>query len=229
MYVVSLILSRCVSPVHGSGLSPFEVIPAVMEYSAAFTAGALLHQESVQVIAAVQEHGDLQAADPDVLTANSKRARERKTREVVRRLQQMERSVWRDFLDDSVAEQKMTLYYGVLKTYRLLFDFHMDVVLPRWRSLDRRITPHDARRFLERRADQHPELDTWSPSTWQKVRQVMLKMLSESGLLYENTLQAPALPDAYWHRFVRVGDIWFLEAALLNERTRTAILEAATS
>lgn len=200
-----------------------------MEYSASFTAGALLHQESVRIIEAVQEHGDLQTADPDVLLANSKRTRQRKASEVIRRLQQIEHSVWEDFLDCSVAEQKMTLYYGSLKTYRLLFDFHMDVVLSRWRSLDRTLTPYDARRFLERRADHHPELDEWSASTWQKVRQVMLKMLSEAGFVRENTLQAPSLPDTYWYRFVHVGDIWFLEAALLNERTRASILQAVAS
>jgi hypothetical protein len=200
-----------------------------MEYSVSFTAGALLRKESMQIIEDVQRGTALDDVDPDVLSVDSRRGRNRKAMEIVKRLEHVDRSVWDDFLTLSSGAQCVTLYYCCLKTYRVLFDFHMDVVLPKWRSMDRHLRPHDARRFLERRADQHPEIDTWSDSTWEKVRQVMLKMLREAGFLVHGTLASPQLPMEFWNRFVKVGDVWFLEAAFLNEATRTSIIESAVS
>jgi hypothetical protein len=57
----------------------------------------------------------------------------------------------------------------------------------------------------------------------------MLKMLREAGLLEDGTLQVPPVPSAFWERFVRVGDIWFLEAAFLKERDRTSVIDAVQS
>lgn len=200
-----------------------------MEYSVSFTAGALMREESAQIVREVRRGTRLEEVDPDVLDVNSRRGRNRKTMEVIKRLQSADRSVWEDFPELSHAEQQVTLYYCCLKTYRLLFDFHMDVVLPKWQSFDRELQPHDARRFLERRADDHPEIDRWGTSTWEKVRQVMLKMLREAGFLANAELTAPQLPKAFWERFVRVGDVWFLEAVFLNERDRTSIIDAIQS
>ena len=200
-----------------------------MEYSVSFTAGALLREESVQIIEEALRGVDLKEMDPDVLDVNSRRGRNRKTMEITDRLQNADRSVWKDLSDCSVQEQQLTLYYCCLKTYRLLFDFHMDIVLPKWQAFDRSLQPHDARRFLERRADQHPEIDSWSTSTLEKVRQVMLKMLREARLLVEGQLEAPQVSPAFWERFVQVGDVWFLEAAFLNEDARRSIVESVTS
>jgi len=200
-----------------------------MQYSASFTAGALMRSETERIIQAVNEGASLDQLDPDVLNVDSRRGRQRKMEEVVKRLQHTDPRIWEGFLSLSADAQSITLYYACLKTYRLVFDFHMDVVLPRWQAMERTIGPHDARRFLERRADGHPEIDGWSTSTWEKVRQVLLKMLTEAGLLQDGTLVAPRLQSSVWKRFVLVGDLWFLEAALLNERSRESITRSALS
>jgi hypothetical protein len=200
-----------------------------MEYSASFTAGALLREEAEQVIEEVQRGTDLEDVDPEVLDVNTHRGRKRKAMEVIKRLRSVDRSVWDDLLKVSHAEQHVVLYYCCLKAYRLLFDFHMDTVLPKWKSFDRELRPHDARRFLEQRADDHPEIDGWGDSTWEKVRQVMLKMLREAGLLEDSMLTRPQVPSDVWERFVRVGDIWFLEAAFLKERDRTSVINSVQS
>lgn len=200
-----------------------------MEYSASFTAGALLREEAEHVIEEVRRGTALEAVDPKVLDVNTHRGRNRKTMEVIKRLQSADRVIWDDFPGMSHAEQYVILYYCCLKAYRLLFDFHMDVVLPKWQSFDRELRPHDARRFLEQRADDHPEIDGWGDSTWEKVRQVMLKMLRQAGLLRDGELERPQVPSAVWERFVKVGDIWFLEAAFLKERARRSVIDSVQS
>lgn len=181
-------------------------------------------EESVRIIEAVRAGVPLQEVDPDVLDVNSIRGRKRKTEEIIKRLESADKSIWADLPQRKAAEQNVTLYYCCLKTYRLLFDFHMDVVLPRWRSSDRSLRAYDVQRFLEQRADSHPEIDSWSETTWEKIRQVMLKMLREAGLLQEGRLRALQLPTAFWRRFAKVGDIWFLEALFLNETQRQAVV-----
>jgi len=200
-----------------------------MEYSVSFTAGALMREASMRIIEEARRGTDLSEVDPDVLDVNSRRGRNRKTMEITNRLKRADRSVWEDLPECTVQEQHLALYYCCLKTYRLLFDFHMDVVLPKWQSFDRELQPHDARRFLERRADQHPEIDSWSASTWEKIRQVMLKMLREARLLVNGKLEAPHVSSAFWKRFVEIGDVWFLEASFMNEETRRSVVASVTS
>lgn len=195
-------------------------------YRTSFTAGALDREAAVLVVEAVRRGTALETVSPDVLPINSAAGRRRKASELIRRLGSAPRETWEDLPYRSVAEQHLILYYCCLKTYRLLFDFHMDVVLPAWRAPDRTLRPHAARRFLERRADEHPEIDAWSPGTWDKVQQVMLKMLREAGLLRGERLQRPDVPAAFWHRFVRVGDRWYLEAVFLNQDQRAAVVAA---
>ena len=180
--------------------------------------------ESVRVTEAVRSGVPLDEVDPDVLDVNSIRGRRRKTSEITKRLGNADKFVWNDLPDRTPPEQHVVLYYCCLKTYRLLFDFHMDVVLPRWRSSDRSLRPYDVQRFLEERADNHPVIDSWSATTWEKLRQVMLKMLREAGLLKEGRLQPVQLPTAFWARFAKVGGIWFLEALFLNETQRQAVV-----
>src|SRR5690606_25514232 len=123
-------------------------------------------------------------------------------REIVRRLEGVPEKVWRDLPERSPAEQQAILYYCCLKTYPLVRDFHLDLVVPRWRSLDPALRPHDIRRYLEDRAGQHPEIEAWSEGSWAEVQQVLRKMLEEAGLLRDGVLQPVRLPSPFWERFV---------------------------
>jgi len=184
-------------------------------------------EKSAQVVAAVQRGTSFDDVQPELFDINSWQGRRRKLAEIKRRLQGAEPPVWADLPELATGKRSVVMYYCCLKTYRLLFDFHMDVVLPKWQSMDRKLGPHDARRFLERRADAHPEIDGWSDGTRQKIRQVVLQMLREAGFLSDGELQRPRLSDSFWERFVKVGDVWFLEAAFLNKPTRTSVVESA--
>jgi hypothetical protein len=195
------------------------------EYTTAFTAGPLMPEKTAMIVEEGRRGSPLDEVDWELLDSNSWRGRRRKMAEIKRRLEHVPRSVWEDLPDQSIREQTLVLYYCCLKTYRLLFDFHMDVVLPTWRSSDRTIESYDVRRFLEQRADRHTEVDGWSESSWQKVRQVILQMLRESGLLVESRLRKKNPSDGFWNRFVNVGDVWFLEACFLNEEERRRIVE----
>lgn len=197
-----------------------------MEYSTTFAAGTLLHEEALRVVAEVEGGTPLAEVDPDVLDVKSRTGRARRLREVVRRLEQTDRRVWEDLLQRTPAEQRVLLYYACLKTYPLVADIHMNVVLPAWRSLTQELYRSDVQRFLDQQAEAHPEIDRWSENTHEKVQQVVRKMLTEVGLLVqEHRLQRLRLPRFFWARFIRAGDVWFLEAMLLDKEERTHVAD----
>lgn len=197
-----------------------------MEYTTAFTAGPLMPKRSARIVEAYRQGTPLRDIDPSILDINSRGGQQRKSAEIKRRLENTEELVWNDLPELPTPEQTLVLYYCCLKTYPLLFDFHMEAVLPTWRSADRSFGTHDARRFLEQQAESHPEISAWGESTWQKVRQVMLQMLRDAGLLQEGELRRVDRPKAFWTRFVEVGDLWFLEAAFLNEEKRHSVAQS---
>jgi hypothetical protein len=197
-----------------------------MEYTTAFTAGPLMPKRSARIVEEISRGTSPAEIDPSIFDINSWQGQRRKVAEIKRRLSETDQSVWEDLPELPTPEQTLVLYYCCLKTYPLLFDFHMEAVLPTWRSADRSFETHDARRFLEQQAESHPEISAWGESTWQKVRQVMLQMLRDAGLLREGELRRVDRPKAFWTRFVEVGDLWFLEAAFLNEEKRRSVAQS---
>jgi hypothetical protein len=191
-----------------------------MEYTTAFTAGPLMPKRSARIVEEINRGTSPNEIDPSIVDINSWPGQRRKVAEIKRRLSETNQSVWEDLPELSTPERTLVLYYCCLKTYPLLFDFHMEAVLPTWRSADRSFETHDANRFLERQAETHPEIDDWRESTWTKVRQVMLQMLREAGFLHQDTLRRVSRPPSFWDRFVKVGDLWYLEAAFLNKSQR---------
>lgn len=200
-----------------------------MEYTTAFTAGPLMPKRSAQIVEEINRGTSPDEIDPSIFDINSWQGQRRKVAEVKRRLENADRSVWEDLPELPAPERTLVLYYCCLKTYPLLFDFHMEAVLPTWRSADRSFGSHDATRFLEEQAETHPEIDNWGESTWKKVRQVMLKMLREAGFLRDGRLHHVDQPDWFWARFVKVGDLWYLEAAFLNEAQRRSTTQSLRS
>ena len=196
-----------------------------MEYSTTFAAGVLLYDETRRVLAEVDSGTPLDEVGPDVLNINSQSGRERRFREVERRLEHIEHNVWDDFLRRSAIEQSVILYYACMKTYPLVVDIHMNVVLPAWRSITQELYGSDIQRFLDEKADTHPEIDDWSDATHDKVQQVVLKMLRDVSLLNGHRLQPVQLARAFWERFVRVGDVWFLEAMFLSKEERSSVVD----
>jgi len=194
-----------------------------MPYSAAFTTGALMREETLRIVRQL-EGSSLADIDPDALSTNAAKSRRTKTYEIAKRLRQAPRAVWADLQELPPAQQHIVLYYCCMTTYRLIFDFQMELVLQRWRSLEHALTPYDVQRFLEKRAAEHPEIDDWTESTRAKVENVLLLMLKEVGILEGEKLTAIDAPDHFWQRFLPTGDVWFLEAMLLSQPRRGSII-----
>lgn len=211
-------------------VSPTGTPPSPMEYSTTFAAGTLLHDESLRVLEAAGGSEGINEVSEDVLDISSQSGRERRLMEVKRRLGAVDPAVLNGFLDLDEAEQKVVLYYAAVKAYPLVHDLHMHVVLPAWRSIMQEVHRADIERFLSERAEDHPEIESWSESTLDKVQQVFRKTLRQVGMLTpDDQLQPIRLSEGFWTRFVRAGDLWFLEAMLVPKNVRQSVVEIVRS
>lgn len=136
-----------------------------MSYSTTFAAGTLLREETLRVLETVEQGATLDDVEPDVLDINSRAGRERRFHEVKRRLENVDPSVWDDFLRCTPTQQQVVLYYTCVKTYDLVADIHMHAVLSAWRSITQELHRSDIQRFLDEQMTTHPEIAEWSEST----------------------------------------------------------------
>lgn len=152
-----------------------------------------------------------------VLQVNSIAARKRFVVEFKRRYAAVPPVFWQSWQKMSEAGQRAGLLYAILKTYKLVFDFHFNVALRKWNSVDHCLLKDDlSMEFNELSA--HDELvDSWSDATKDKCCSTYLTILRQSGLLdgKTNELTPLRLEASEFAYYIRSGEGWFLEACLL--------------
>lgn len=200
------------------------------KYSASFTSGALMPDETEVVVNFILDKGHnyiKQLTETDnILKINSLVARKVKVGEILKRYKSADADLWKIYLNlKSKDEKKAFLYYICLKTYNLIRDFHMEVVITKWRQLETKLDREDVKRFLIRASDDHSEIDKWTDNTINKVAQVIILMMKEAGLLENGKLNQVYLPEYFWTYFIKAGDSWFLEAMLLSKEQRQNLIK----
>lgn len=197
------------------------------KYSISFTAGSLLVNETVNVLNYLLEGTIDEKIDEIVLTnaiqINSESARKRVLQEIRKRYSAVDKSVWELFNHVSPQEKKILLLYISIKTYKLLEDFFVEVIIEKWKSQRLKLGERDIEIFLDKKSNKHSEIETWSDSTRGKVLQVILRILKESGILINGNISPLEAPDYFWEFFVDLGDPWFLDLALLAKNKRDRI------
>lgn len=201
-------------------------------YSASFTTGPLLTDETEAIIDFLDEHpGDdyaLILESDKYLKVNSQAARKRRLREILNRVQSVAKDYWNFYLRLSGKDEKnVFMYYICMKYYPLIRDFHFEVVLSKWRLMDATYSKDEVFRFLTRSSIQHPEVDEWKESTRKKVVQVLTLMLKEAGIVSNNKLRLVFLSDTFWLFFIEHGEGWFLEAMFLSREQRDLLYKKA--
>ncbi len=201
-------------------------------YSASFTAGPLLTDDTETIVRFLDENpaGDLsRLIESDrYLKVNSRAGRIRRLREIRNRVESIPFAYWAFFQKLNGKDEKNTfIYYVCMKCYPLIRDFHLDVILSKWRMMDTSFSKEDVVKFLTRASNQHPEVDDWKESTHKKVIQVLSLMLKEAGIVSSNKLHLVFLPDTFWLFFIERGEGWFLEAMFLAREQRDFLYKKA--
>ena len=191
-------------------------------YTATITGCGFLYYEFLRILPLLMSKDSTRLLKEEIdnnllFQVNSQKARLRFLAEFKRRYNALPISFWNDFFKMNELSQRAGLLYVILKTYRLIFDFHFNVTVKRWNSVDQRLRKTDIMMELSELSSRDSFVDSWTDNTKSRCASQYLTILRQAGLLQEKTnkLLPIHLPLADYEYYIRSGEEWFLEACLL--------------
>lgn len=167
-------------------------------YSMSFTAGSLFYQESVKLAVLYLDLGDWHSVRDKVIAGNLLQTRTLNTlkrfcREIVSRLRTLTQDELEFLVKANHQEQAYLLWLAICRRYRFIADFAIEVLREHYITLKNVLTHEDFDSFFNRKSEWHLELDTITPATRGKLRQIVFKTLREADLLASNNMIHPAM------------------------------------
>ena len=188
-------------------------------YSASFTGAAILFSDMNVAVRMLLEDDSPETikmlkTDASYIQMKSETARRRVTAEFVKRFRAVPKAFWTRYVELPENEQRLALLYVVLKTYQLLFEFQINLAIPKYNSPDRVLTKNEVSMALNEIASKDEFVDSWSAETRDRASSQYLTILRQSGLVSESTgeLQSPNLSDEALLWYIQSGEVWFLQA-----------------
>lgn len=188
-------------------------------YTAAITGGGFLFEETriLLPLLLAENSEDLlrqEKINNNLLHINAENSRSKAIIEIKRRFEAMPKSFWIDFQTMSDENQMVALFYVILKTYKICFDFHIHVTLKRWNSISPTLEKNDIMMEFNEIAAKDEFVDSWSDNTKDRVASAYLTILRKVGMLDNNRLKP--LSCSNFDYYLTIGEPWFLEACLLQ-------------
>ena len=152
-----------------------------------------------------------------LLQVNSETARRRFMSAFWSRYCAAPRSLWEAFGTMSEQGRRAALFYAILKESKLAFDFHFDIAVKHFHSVEASVELNDIYMEINDIASRDAFVDSWADSTKKKTASAYLTMLRQVGLLdaHSTALKPLHLAPSDFAYYIRSGEEWFLEACLL--------------
>ena len=189
-------------------------------YTAAITGGGFLYEETCILLPLLQSDNREallkdEALNNRLLHINSETSRKRNISEISRRYDTMSPKFWLDFQEMDEEDQKVALFFVMLKTYKICFDFHINVTMRKWYSISKKVEHDDLMMEFNEIAAKDEFVDSWSEATKKRVTSAYLTILRKINMIQsDNSLIA--INCSNWQYYIEMGEIWFLEACLLQ-------------
>lgn len=189
-------------------------------YSAAITGGGLLFSETNALLPLLQS-ADRETLLKDeklnnrLLKINAETSRYRAIVEIARRYDAMPSYFWHDYQSMNEEDQLAALFFVILKTYKICFDFHINVTMRKWNSISKSLLYDDIDMEFNEVAARDEFVDSWSDKTKRKIASTYLTILRKVGILDTEDNLHP-LSAGNFDYYIKNGEQWFLEACLLQ-------------
>ena len=189
-------------------------------YTAAITGGGFLFTETNALLPLLQsnEREELlkdEKLNNRLLKINAETSRDRAIVEIARRYDTMSASFWIDYQSMNEKDQMVALFLVILKTYKICFDFHINVTMRKWNSISKSLVYDDIDMEFNEVSARDEFVDSWSDKTKRKVASAYLTVLRKVGILDKDDKLHP-LSASNFDYYILNGEQWFLEACLLQ-------------
>ncbi|MWV30483.1 DUF1819 family protein [Rathayibacter iranicus] len=174
---------------------------ASSRYALSFTTGGLLEREAGILTLVYKEHRDWAqvrrlAVEGNLLQARTYSTGVRRARATVDRLSVLSDQEIELFSGTTASERAHLLWVAACRRFDLIGEFAEEVLRERFLALAGSVSYEDYDAFYRAKALWHDELDSVSPTTYKKLRQVLFKMMVEAELLTIQGSIQPALLSA---------------------------------
>ena len=157
-------------------------------------------------------------SENNILLIKSESSRKNAVLEFKRRFNAVPREFWEWFATVSESTQLWAMFFVNLKTYRIYFDFQVNVVLNKWNGISRTITYNDILSEFYQISASNAFVDSWSKETKDRITSSFITLLRKVGLLDAKTseLRSPQVNEEEFAYFLKINEAWFLDACLLE-------------
>lgn len=191
-------------------------------YTATITGCSFLFHEFLRILPLLMAENanellTAEVRDNQILQVNSQKARQTFITEFKRRYNAVPATFWTSFLIMNEQAQRAGLLYAILRAYKLAFDFHFNVTIKRWNSIEQSLKKNDIMMEFNELSARDEFVDSWTDNTKDRCASQYLTILRQAGLLHKKTdeLQPILLAPTDYEYYIRSGEEWFLDACLL--------------
>lgn len=191
-------------------------------YTATITGCAFLFNEFLRILPLMMSEDAAEQLKDEIksnkiLQVNSQKARQTFITEFKRRYNAAPAAFWISFQTMSEQAQRAGLLYAILKAYKLAFDFHFNVTIKRWNSVEQTLKKNDIMMEFNELSARDEFVDSWTDKTKDRCASQYLTILRQAGLLKSKTdeLQPIHLEPSDYAYYIHSGEEWFIDACLL--------------
>jgi hypothetical protein len=181
----------------------FDSMGTTPRYNLSFSA-ASLRVDMARILAETYlDTGDWSVARQKILLQNALQARMqssnvRMEREIRQRVQLLTVPQI-EILAKAPSDSRVAIaWLSMLKSSAFVFEFAAEVLRAKLQTMDTMLRPSDYEAFHTAKSAGHPELASLTPASQAKVKQVLLTMLREVGILaasgLDNRISRPVIP-----------------------------------
>ena len=191
------------------------------DYSAKLTGEPFLYNET-KIIATYLYNGEDEEllkkrnVEENLIKYKSLKSVTRVNSPIFRRINVMDKEMLEDFIHSDIENSKYILLYVIMKTDKLVRDFIIEVYKDKLLMRKEYIEKFDIDNWYEEKCILSNTLKERSESTSAKLKQVIMKILLDSGLVEKDKKKfkiiKPLLKEKYIRMLDKNGDIEFAKA-----------------
>ena len=118
-------------------------------------------------------------------------------------------------IDEPLTDGVVINLYAIMKNDKLFFEFMNEVVAEKLRVSESYLEKKDINIFINEKKEQSEDVAKWTDQTIAKIKQVMFKILAESGILEDKKsgkLSRLLIEEELRDYIISIGDATYIKA-----------------